>query len=392
VEKVSARWDLAPKRLKPGRHYPGTWQEFIGWFATEERCHDYLAALRWLTGFVCPHCEVTGGHRTKMRWWCPACRRWSSVTTKTSLQQTHLTLQTWLLAVWLMSSDKRGVSATFLASSLGIDYRSAWHILHKIRLTFSQEDREPLSGLVEIDETYVGGQDLGNNHRGRSLASKSCVVIACECKRGKSMGRVRMGRLTDSSRTSLEPWIQRHIEKGSAIHTDGHQGYANLKNLGYRHKVTVMSRSPYPAHVVFPRVHTIASLTKRWVLGTHHGGVHPQYLDPYLDEFVFRFNRRHSWSRGLVFYRVLQGLLEPDAYATRSGVHRAPLSPTPPSTSLPTTPKSSKRKKETEDQKAVEEKLFGWFENGADVGPPTPFAPVPTAASVPHELVSDGRR
>jgi len=327
-----------------------------------------------------------------MRWWCPACRRWSSVTTKTSLQQTHLTLQTWLLAVWLMSSDKRGVSATFLASSLGIDYRSAWHILHKIRLTFSQEDREPLSGLVEIDETYVGGQDLGNNHRGRSLASKSCVVIACECKRGKSMGRVRMGRLTDSSRTSLEPWIQRHIEKGSAIHTDGHQGYANLKNLGYRHKVTVMSRSPYPAHVVFPRVHTIASLTKRWVLGTHHGGVHPQYLDPYLDEFVFRFNRRHSWSRGLVFYRVLQGLLEPDAYATRSGVHRAPLSPTPPSTSLPTTPKSSKRKKETEDQKAVEEKLFGWFENGADVGPPTPFAPVPTAASVPHELVSDGRR
>jgi transposase-like protein len=382
VVKVSERWDLAPRRLRAGRHYPGTWQEFIAWFSTDERCHDFLADLRWSDGFVCPLCEEGSGHRTGMRWWCPKCRHWSSVTTRTSLQQTHLTLQTWLLAVWLMSSDKRGVSATFLSSSLGIDYRSAWHVLHKVRLTFSQEDREPLKGLVEIDEMYLGGQDLGNNRRGRSLATKACVVIACECKRGKVIGRIRMGRLEDSTHTSLEPWIQRHVEKGSAIHTDGHRGYINLKSLGYKHKATSMTQSPYPAHVVFPRVHTIASLSKRWILGTHHGGIHPQYLDPYLDEFVFRFNRRHSWSRGLVFYRVLQGLLERDAYVTRPQVHRVPL-PKPSTTGTQATgaPKTSKRKQDAVNQQLVEDELFDWAELEDAEGPPTPFCPLPEDSS-----------
>jgi hypothetical protein len=154
-------------------------------------------------------------------------------------------------------------------------------MLHKLRHTFSQSDREQLSGLVEIDETYAGGLSQGFGHRGRSLAEEAVVIIACEVREGGRIGWVRMGLLPDATKESITAWVQTYVAPKTAVHTDGWGGYNHLSALGYHHKVTVESRADVAAHIVFPRVHTVASLLKRWLLGTHQGGQQQRYLDRY---------------------------------------------------------------------------------------------------------------
>jgi transposase-like protein len=174
--------------------------------------------------------------------------------------------------------------------------------------------RERLSGRVEVDETYVGGAERGV--RGRETFAKSIVVMAAQAD-GDGIGRIRMRRVPDVSADSLLPFVHGAVEPGSVVHTDGWRGYASLSEKGYEHKVTTISRSDDPAHVVMPRVHRVASLLKRWILGTHQGSISPQHLDYYLDEFTFRFNRRGSRARGLLFYRLLQQALEGDPVSYR---------------------------------------------------------------------------
>jgi transposase-like protein len=163
--------------------------------------------------------------------------------------------------------------------------------------------RDRLSGLVEVDETFWGSEEEGV--RGRQTGRKALIVIAAQ-EDGNGVGRIRMRCVSDASAESLMAFIEEAIEPGSVVHTDGWIGYDPLERKGYGHRVTFLKGQKESASELLPRVHLVASLLKRWLLGTHQGAVSREHLDYYLDEFTFRFNRRRSRSRGLVFYRVLE--------------------------------------------------------------------------------------
>ena len=169
--------------------------------------------------------------------------------------------------------------------------------------------RDRLSGRIEVDETYVGGSEKG--HRGRKTEKKALVAVAVE-EKGKATGRIRMLRIPDVSARSLVPFIEQSIEPGSVVHTDGWVGYGGLKKLGYEHEVTVLAGQDAPASELMPHVHVVAGLLKTWLAGTLHGGISHEHLDYYLDEFTFRYNRRTSRSRGMLFYRLVQQAAQAD--------------------------------------------------------------------------------
>jgi transposase-like protein len=212
----------------------------------------------------------------------------------------------WFQAIWWVTSQKPGVSALGLQASLGLgSYRTAWVWLHKLRRAMVRPGRDRLAGRVEVDETYFGGRSEG--HEGRRKGNKTLIVIAAE-EDGRKIGRIRMQRVPNASAKSLEAFIKGAVKPGSVIHTDGWYGYVGLKGLGYVHESTPQNRLDIPGAEddLLPRAHRVASLLKRWVMGTHQGGVSHEHLDYYLDEFTFRFNRRTSQHRGKLFYRLMQ--------------------------------------------------------------------------------------
>ena len=285
--------------------YARTLAEFEARFATEEACRTYLAAFRWPAGFRCPVCQGLEAWRTARGLWvCRACHRHTSVTAGTIFQDTRLGLRTWFRAMWCVCSQKTGVSALGLQRILGLgSYETAWTLLHKLRRAMVRPGRDQLAGVVEVDETYVGGERPGK--RGRGAAGKTMVLVAAEVV-GPDIGRIRLGRTPDGTAPRLEAFVQRAVAPGSLVRTDGNEAYAGLAALGYGHKVTLMKRAGGNPDKMLPRVHRVASLLKRWWLGTHQGAVQPHQLDYYLDEFTFRFNRRRSRSRGKLFYRLVQ--------------------------------------------------------------------------------------
>lgn len=196
------------------------------------------------------------------------------------------------------------MSAKTLERTLGTSYRVAWAMLQRYRVAMVRAERGKLSGCVEIDETYVGGVEHGRK-RGRGTL-KSLVIVAVELKEPKGFGRVRMRHVPDASGESLVPFVCDVVAPEAVVRTDGWCGYNDLVKQGYTHERTKVSSSEDPAHVSMPGVHRIASLLKRWILGTHQGSVNPAHLQSYLEEFTFRFNRRTSRSRGLVFRRLLE--------------------------------------------------------------------------------------
>lgn len=286
--------------------YPGTWQEFSSWFRDDLSCAAYLEQLRWPGGFLCPKCEGAKGWRTADgRWSCSECGRKVSVTSGTIFDRSRISLQEWFAAAWYMTNQKQGVSALGLQRLLGLgSYQTAWTILQKLRTAMVRPGRDRLRGSVEVDETYVGGIERGA--RGRGTDCKFIVAIAIEVLSPKGYGRLRLDRVNDVSDASLVPFVCATVEAGSEIRTDAWNGYNGLAEKGYCHHRVNVSQSGDPAHVSLPGVHTAASLLKRWLLGTHQGSVTAEHLDAYLDEFAFRFNRRHSRQRGLLFLRLLQ--------------------------------------------------------------------------------------
>ena len=285
---------------------PRTYREFVERFSSDAACAAYLEQLRWPTEFCCPACGVLGApwRQTRGRLVCPTCRHQTSVTAGTILDKTRTPLTTWFEAAWHLTTAKNGLSAKTLERTLGTSYRTAWALLQRYRVAMVRSERERLSGAVEVDETLVGGVKRGGKC-GRG-SSKAVVVIAVEVKQPKGFGRVRMRHIPDASGASLEPFVRDVIAQGATVRTDGWSGYNGLTRHGYTHECTVLASSGDPTHVSMPGAHRVAALLKRWILGTHQGSVTPAHLQSYLEEFTFRFNRRSSGSRGLVFRRLME--------------------------------------------------------------------------------------
>ncbi len=240
---------------------------------------------------------------------CSGCGGRTSVTAGTVFDRTRTPLTVWFTACWLFATSKDGISALSLQRTLEIgSYQTAWAMLHRLRSVLVRPGRDRLAGVVEVDETYIGGEEPGLAG-GRARGKKVLTGIAVEIQAPKGVGRCRMLPLADASAASLHPFVTDHVAPRATVITDGWPGYSGLEKLGYVHD----RRSQRAARAggedpgaLLPAVHRVVSLAKRWLLGTHQGSVEPAHLASYLNEFVFRFNRRRSRSRGMVFYRVLE--------------------------------------------------------------------------------------
>lgn len=280
--------------------YPKNMAELMARFFTEESCLDYLEKLRWPEGYVCLKCGNKKTWKTKRGTaFCSQCRHQQSVSAGTLFQDSRIPLRIWFQAIWWFTGQKNGVSAQGVQRVLGMSgHEPAWLMLHKLRTAMIRPGREQLTGAVEGDEAYLGGE--GN---------KGLVGVAVEI-RGKGTGRMRMQKLNGRSSSDVKGFIKHHVSPGSTIVTDGLSSYCWIVEAGYQHKPM---KKPYcgdeqdpDADELLPRVHRVISLVKRWLLGTYQGRLDKEYLNAYLNEFTFRFNRRTSKSRGLLFYRLLE--------------------------------------------------------------------------------------
>ena len=236
------------------------------------------------------------------------------------MDHAHLPSSVWLAAAWQVTNTKTGISAVSLSRSLGVSYASAWHLLHKLRAAMSFVHHDRLQGMVEFDETFVGGHDEGAGSGGTQghASNKITVFVATERTESGAIGRIRLARGYDATALSIARFIAQTIEPCSTLVTDGWTAYPwalqllERERLHYEHLPTTVKRAPGHAHDWLPGVHRVSSLLKRWLLGTHQGAVSDHQMDQYLAEFVFRFNRRSSAHRGLLFWRLVSALTDAD--------------------------------------------------------------------------------
>lgn len=290
------------------RNYPRTQIEFEERFSSEETCSKFLFPIKWPTGFVCPHCQK-GDYRTKSRgrFVCKACKGETTIHCGTLFSNTNKPLRWWLHALWWITGQKNGVSAFGFYKIMGLgSYRTAWAWLHKLRYAMGHTGGAKLSGTIEVDEAYIGGVRTGPGAIGGQL-DKVYVNLAVEVLERKVknrtftvVGRIRLAVIPDRKAATLEGFVQAMVEPGSLILTDGWDGYNKLGARGYKHQAFIDSKK------ALPKVHRVISLLKRWLIGTHQGRISGEYLQSYLNEFVFRFNRRGSRNRGVLFGRLLE--------------------------------------------------------------------------------------
>lgn len=289
--------------------YPVDVIDFQDMFPTEQACYDYLYLIKWPNGFSCPRCQYTKNWKMEkhiVR--CQQCKKDISITAGTIFQDRHTPLRRIFQSMWYVVCQKQGVSALGLQRILGVgSYETAWSWLHKLRTAMVRPGRDLLSGTVEVDETLVGGSQPGK--RGRGAEGRELILIAVEDKGKEGLGRIRLKHISDASGISLTNAIKETVSPKSTIRTDGWKGYSPVKKHGYNH-IIVNHHEDEPGEDPTPLAHRIASLLKRWLLGTHQGGQQFSHIHYYLDEFVFRFNRRNSRSRGMLFYRLVQQALQ----------------------------------------------------------------------------------
>src|SRR5574344_1371920 len=291
-----------------GNPYPKDFEEFMDWFATEQDCHEYLEWVRWGDGFVCPKCghaECWMLERGIRR--CKKCRKLISVTNGTVFDSGKKSIRLWFHVMWLLMAQKTGISAQNFCDMVGFgSYQTTWGWLHKLRSVMIRSGREQLTGRVEVDETYIGGQKEGK--RGRGAESKTLVIVAIEGESGKKLGRVRFKIINRATSAEIKPFVEDCIERSATIITDGLKSYDFLDGLSVKHEKYVQSgaNTTKENESRLEHVHLVISLLKRWLLGTHQGAVTPMHLSEYLDEFAFRFNRRTSMHRGKLFHRMIQ--------------------------------------------------------------------------------------
>lgn len=287
--------------------YPKDVVELMDMFPNEESCLEYLSLIRWPNGYQCVRCASTNSLKMgRGLYRCQTCQYDCSVISGTLFQDTHKPLRLWFQAIWYIVSQKNGVSALGLQKALGLgSYHTAWEWLHKLRRAMVRPDRDKLSGLVEVNETIIGGEQTGK--RGRGAKGKTLVLIAAE-DIGSGIGRIRLSTINNASSDALTNTVRQLVSTGSTIRTDSWAGYNELGDKGYIH-VPITNNHVKEADAI-QLAHRVASLLKRWIVGTHHGAISHKNLPYYLDEFTFRFNRRTSKSRGKLFYRLIQQTLE----------------------------------------------------------------------------------
>jgi transposase-like protein len=299
------------------RDLPGDLPTFLARFGTDAQCRAHLTSGRWPDGFRCAGCghERAYSHHVRLIEECAACGKQHSLLAGTMFEQTKTGLSRWFLAIWLVTSSKGGISALELQRQMGFgSYQTAWSWLHKIRRAMVRPDRQPLAERVEADETLVGGARPGRP--GRGAAGKTVVAGAVEAAAGKGrkrrLGRLRLQAVPDASAESLEGFLAANVAPPAAVTTDGWQSYAGLGEAGYDHRAINLTTGWGDAVLRLPAIHLVFGLAKRWLLGTHHGAVSTKHLQAYLDEYVFRFNRRTATSIGHRFARLVeQAVLTP---------------------------------------------------------------------------------
>lgn len=291
----------------PRPRFPSGLLEFQREFANEEACERYLSACRWPDGFRCPRCaharsfELRGRRRSQ----CAECGYQASLTAGTVLHNTKTPLTVWFWAAYLMVTDKRGISALLLQRQLGIRrYETAWMILHKLRRAMVTAAREPLHGEVELDETWVGGPQAGLRGSRQLKGRRAALVVVAVERRGHGSGRVRMEVIPDFTGATMTAFAKRNIAVGSTIYTDAMVGFGGFADAGYIHVAEKQEKVRKGAKPVVPLADRAIGNMKQWLLGTYHG-VGRTHLQNYLDEFVFRHNRR---AQPMAAFRTLLGL------------------------------------------------------------------------------------
>lgn len=284
--------------------FPKNQKEFDLRFCDESACIEYLYQLRWPSGFTCSKCGHTEYWKSgRGLYICQACEHNQSVTAGTIFHSTKKPLTDWFKALWWFATRKSGVNAINLQDLLGLgSYTTAWKWLQKLRSCTIRTSREKLSGNIEADEFYLGGEHSGK--RGRGAEHKCAVAIAVE-RKGHKLGRLRMQVIQRCSSDELIPFATANITPGSTVTTDGWKGYAGLEESGFDHKKVLQSKTD-DKNSILPGVHLVVSLVKRLMLGTFQGRFEGKYLQRYLDEYVFRFNRRTTKTVGKRFWRIIQ--------------------------------------------------------------------------------------
>ncbi len=272
-------------------------------FPSEESCHQHLFRLRWPEGFRCPRCQGDKCWEVSRDLYrCQRCDHQASVTSGTIFHGSRRSLCVWFRAMWYVTNQKFGVSALGLMKELDLgSYHTAWAWMQKLRTAMVRPGRDRLRGKVEVGVTYLGGRKPGK--RGRGASGKTLVVVVVQ-DLGNRIGRIRLRRIRSASAENLAAVVREEVEPGTQVFTDGWRGFGGLAELGYRH--IVVPKEGRPGETALPMVNRVVELIYHWLQRSHQVAVRPSYMDYYLDEFTFRFNRRSWRSREWLFYALIQ--------------------------------------------------------------------------------------
>jgi len=285
-------------------------------FRTEADCLDQIVKMRWPRGFVCPACGHDDGYQlsTRRAIQCTICRCQTSITAGTIFQKTKVPLRYWFWMIYLVAEDKGGASASRVARQLGMHYDTVWHILHKIRMAMENRDeRYTLAGFIELDEAFFGRAETAK--KPEKADNQAEVIVMIEVNEHGHPEHLSMKVVDTTTRDSIRDFAGPKVEPNQAFKTDGSQYHYVLRSMGHYLKAKVIPA--WEQHIELPWVHKAISLAKRFILGTYHG-VSAVHLQRYLDEFCYRFNRRHR--PGEIVSRLLNACLlcPPRTYAAVS--------------------------------------------------------------------------